>query len=86
MEKVDYLAYRLNVPLNWRIHLVFSIAQLELALSLAKDPFGRLFPSNPLFVFVKGNTNKMKSFEIKKLLDKRQIKKRIGQAIKYLVC
>lgn len=86
MEKVDHLAYRLNVPSNWRIHLVFSVAQLKLAPPLAKDPFGRPFLSNPPFVFVKGNTDKMKSFEIERLLNKRQIKKKIGQAIKYLVC
>ncbi len=85
MEKVGQLAYRLDVPPDWRIHPVFSIAQLESALSPAEDLFGRLFPSNPPPVFVEGDTDKVKSFEIERLLNKRQIKKGKGRAIKYLV-
>ena len=85
VEKVGCLAYRLNVPPNWRIHPVFSVAQLEPAPPPAKDPFGRPFPSNLPLVFVEGDTDKVKSFEIEKFLNKRQIKKGKGQAIEYLV-
>lgn len=85
VEKVGRLAYRLDVPPDWRIHPVFSVAQLEPAPPPAEDPFGRPFLSKSPPVFVKGDTDKMKSFEIEKLLNKRQIKKRKGQAIKYLV-
>ena len=85
VEKVGRLAYRLNVSPNWRIHPVFSVAQLEPAPPPAEDPLGRTFPSNPLPVFVKGNTDKVKSFEIERLLNKLQIKKGKGRAIKYLV-
>lgn len=85
IEKVGQLAYRLDVPPDWQIHLVFSVAQLELALSPAEDLFGRPFSSSPSLIFVKGNTKKMKSFEIKKLLNKRQIKKRKGQTVEYLL-
>ena len=85
MEKVGRLAYRLDVPPNWRIHPVFFVTQLEPAPPPAKNPFGRPFPSNPVFIFVEGNTDKVKSFEIERLLNKRQIKKGKGQAIEYLV-
>ena len=85
VEKVGRLAYRLNIPPNWRIHLVFSMAQLELAPPPAEHPFTRPFPSNPSLVFVKGDTDKLKSFKIERLLNKRQVKKAKGRAIEYLV-
>lgn len=37
-------------------------------------------------MFVEGNTDKLKSFEIERLLNKYQVKKKRGQAIEYLVC
>lgn len=85
VKKVGRLAYKLDVPPDWRIHSVFSVAQLEPAPLPAKDPFGRPFPSNPFPVFVEGDTDKVKSFEIERLLNKRQIRKGKGQAIEYLV-
>ena len=85
VEKVGRLTYRLDVPPDWRIHPVFSVAQLEPAPPSTENPFGRPFLSNPPPVFVKGDTNKIKSFEIEKLLNKRQVKKGKGQAIEYLV-
>ena len=85
MEKVGRLAYRLDIPPDWWIHPVFSMAQLELAPHPAKDPFGRPFPSNPPPVFVEEDTDKVKNFEVEKLLNKRQVKKGKGQAVEYLV-
>ncbi len=38
-EKVGRLAYCLDVLLNLRIHLIFSVAQLEYALSPSQDLF-----------------------------------------------
>lgn len=85
VEKVSRLAYKLNVSPHWRTHPVFSVAQLEPAPPPAKDPIARLFPSNPPSVFVKGDTNKLKSFEIERVLNKRQVRKGKGQAVEYLV-
>lgn len=85
MQKVGCLTYKLDISSNWQIHPVFSMAQLELAPPSAKDLFKRLFPSNPPLVFVKGNTDRLKSFEIERLLNKRQVKKGKGWAIEYLV-
>ena len=86
VKKLGRLAYRLNMPPNWWIHPIFSVIQLELAPPPAKDLFARLFPSNPLLIFVKGNTNKVKSFEIERLLNKCQVKKGKNRVIEYLVC
>ena len=85
VEKVGRLAYRLDVLPDWRIHPVFSVAQLEPAPPPTEDPFGRPFPSNPPPVFVEGDTDKIKSFEIERLLNKRQVKKGKGRAVEYLV-
>ena len=70
MEKVGRLAYRLDVPPDWRIYPVFSVVQLEPAPPPAEDPFGRPFPSNLPFVFVEGDTDKVKSFKVERLLNK----------------
>lgn len=70
VEKVGRLAYRLDVPPDWWIHPVFSVAQLEPAPPPAKDLFVRHFLSNPPPVFVKGNTDRLKSFEVERLLNK----------------
>ena len=61
------------------------MAQLEPAPPLAEDPFGRPFPSNPPLVFVEGNTDKVKSFEVERLLNKRQVRKGKSRAVEYLV-
>ncbi len=85
MQKVGYLTYKLDVSPNWQIHPVFSVAQLELAPPPVEDLFERLFPSNSPLIFVKGNTDRLKNFEIERLLNKRQVKKGKSWAIEYLV-
>ena len=61
------------------------MAQLEPAPPPAEDPFEKPFPSHPPPVFVEADTDKVKSFEIERLLNKRQIRKEKGRAIEYLV-
>ena len=85
LEKVGHLAYKLDVPRDWRIHPVFSVAQLEPAPPPALDPFSRPIPSEPPPVFVEGDTDTLKSFEVERLLNKRLVKRRKGRNIKYLV-
>lgn len=85
IEKVGCFAYKLDVPSNWRIYPVFSVAQLKPAPSPTEDPFGHPRPQQPLSVFVEGDTDYHKSFEIERLLNKRTIKKSKNLAIKYLM-
>ena len=85
LEKVDCLAYKLDVPGNWRIHPVFSIAQLELAPPPALDLFLRPIPSKLPPIFVEGDTDTLKFFEVKRLLNKRLVKRAKGRNVKYLV-
>ena len=67
LEKMKTLAYKLNISSNWRIHSIFSVAQLEFAKTLSADSFKRTTSSFDS-VFVKENTNKVKSFEIEKIV------------------
>lgn len=85
VKRVGRLVYKLEVPNDWRIHTVFSVAQLEPALNPSEDPFRRLCPHQPPSVFVEDDTDKHKSFKIDCLLNKRTVSKDKGLAIKYLV-
>lgn len=85
LAKVGRLAYKLYIPGDWKIHPVFSIAQLEPAPPPALDPFSRPFPSHPPLVFVEDDTDVLKSFEVERLLNRRVVKKGKGRAVQYLV-
>lgn len=85
-ERVGRLAYKLKIPDDWRVHPVFSVAQLEPAPKPSDDPFRRLHPHHPSAVFVDGDTDNLKSFEINRLLNKRTIKRGNGLTVEYLVC
>lgn len=63
-ERVGKLVYRLDIPVDWRIHNVFMIAQLEPAPNPASDPFNRPRFNHPDSVYVEGDTEEYKSFEI----------------------
>lgn len=69
-EKVGRLAYKLDVPHDWRVYLVFSVAQLELAPLPTDDPFHCPHSHMPPAVFVNSDTNVAKSFEVDSLLNK----------------
>lgn len=85
-DKVRRLAYKLKILPDWKINPVFSLAQLELAPPPTEDPFSRLYPTHLLPVFVDGNTDSVKSFEIERLLNRRIVKWGRGNSVEYLVC
>ncbi len=85
LEKIGRLTYKLDVPNDWRIHPVFSVAQFEPAPAPSEDPFHRPCPQQPSSVFVEGDTDHQKSFEVDCFLNKRTVKKGKGLDIEYLV-
>ena len=85
-ERVGHFAYRLEIPDDWQIHLVFSVVQLEPTPKPFSNPFRCPHPHHPSNVFVDGDTDSFKSFEIDRLLKKRTIKRGKGLTIEYLVC
>ncbi len=86
LEKLGRIAYYLNVSLNWHIHPVFPMAQLEPAPPLSPDLFQQLHPDYPLSVFVEEDTDFSQSFEVKRLINRRIIKMSRGTLTLYLVC
>ena len=86
LEKVGRFAYKLDVSLDWRVYLVFSVAQLEPAPSPIDDLFYRARLHMPPGVFVDGDTDTTKSFKVERLLNKQTVKKGKGRAAEYLVC
>lgn len=63
-ERVGYLDDKLDIPPEWRIHLFFSIVQLEPARALSKDLFERPQLTQLPSVYVDGNIDTYKLFEV----------------------
>jgi hypothetical protein len=82
IEKIGPLAYRLDLPPHWKIHPVISIAHLE---PRKPDPFDRPKPTHEGPVFVEGDTQDQQSYEIERLLARRQRKVRGKMVTEYLV-
>jgi hypothetical protein len=81
IQRVEWLIYRLDISSNWKIHLVFSIAQLESASDLAKNFYSRSRSTHSSSV-----TDTQNEYEIKRLLNKRTVKRDHEYFTKYLVC
>ncbi len=82
---MERLAYKLDIPPDWRIQLIFSVAQLEPAPPPNADPFQPLRPTHYLLVSVDGDTDKFKSFEVERLLNKQMVRCGRIKALQYLV-
>ena len=76
LEKIDNLTYRLKLSNHWRIHSVLFVTQLKSVSSSMKNFFNRSRLNQSDSVFVEKDTNQVKSWEIEKLINKRQIKRR----------
>ena len=83
VERVGRLAYRLQIPQDWKIHDVFTIAQLEPCPAPDSDPFRRPYPDEPPPV----STNQDGSInsEIERLINKRVVPRGKGFSTEYLV-
>jgi len=79
IDRIGQLAYKLDIPPHWRVHPVFTVAQLEPCPSPKNDPFNRPRPEEPPTVFVEGDTESWKSFELKRLLNRRITRQGRGQ-------
>jgi hypothetical protein len=80
LEKIGRLAYRLQIPDHWRIHDVFSIAQLEPAPAPGSDPYNRPILDEPGPIEVGTNT-----YEVERILDKRVIRRGRGSSTQYRI-
>ena len=80
LERISRLAYRLKIPDHWKIHDVFSIAQLEPALALGSDLYNRPILDEPSPI--KLGTN---AYEVERILDKWVIRKGRGFSTQYRI-
>lgn len=85
IDRVDRLFYLLNLSDHWRVHLVFTIAQLKFFSLSMNDLFERDRSTNSSFVFVNENIETLKSFKIERFLNKRIIRKDCDRATEYLI-
>lgn len=85
VERVGQLAYKFGMPEDWKIHPVFSVAQLEPPPDPSEDLFRRFCPQLPPLVFVDDDTDKHKFFEIACFLNKCIVRRSRGLAVEYLV-
>ena len=79
------LAYRLDNPEHFRIHNVFTVAQLELVNAAVADSFDRKRPTHAPSGFRECDTDNQESYYIERLLDRRAIKQGRTRITQYLV-
>ena len=82
IKKIECLIYRLKLLQHWRIHLMLSITQLKSSLSSRIDFFDRFKFNHFSSIFVKDDINNIKSYILKKMINKRLIVRRES---KYLI-
>ena len=84
IRKVGFQAYELAIPNHWKIHPVITVAMLEPA-PQGPDPYERPLPDRPDSVYVEGDNDEYKSWEIQRLLNRRVTRRGRGYSVQYLV-
>ena len=85
INRIDRLAYKLDIFNDWKIHAVFFVTQLKSSLAFNADSYQRFKSIYSSSMFVESDTNEMKSYEIDRLLNKRTIKRERNQSVEYLI-
>ena len=76
LKRVDKLTYRLDLFNHWRIYSILFIAQLKSCFDSTTNFFNRSRSNYSNFVFVEKDIERVKFYEIEKLINKRQTKRR----------
>jgi hypothetical protein len=80
IQRIDRLIYRLNISFDWKIHSVFFVTQLKSVSDSAKNSFNRSRSTHSSSMI-----NSQDQYEIKRLLNKRIIKRKQKYFIEYLI-
>ena len=83
IEKIDRLIYWIDVFEKWRIHFVVFIIQLKFYFSSLFDFFDKSRSINSNFVFVENDIFQIKFYELKRLINKRIIKRDFEYLVKW---
>jgi len=85
IRRVGRLAYEINLPPQWKIHPVISVAHLVPA-PKSPDPFDRPVPdSQEPAEGIEGDDDEWKSYEVERIVDKRIVRYGNKDGIEYLV-
>ena len=84
LQRVERLAYKLNLSSTWRVHSVIFIAQLK-SIFVDFDSYQRLRSHHSNSVEMKRDTNEYRFYEIDKLVSKKIRKYNKTLIIQYLV-
>ena len=76
IEKMSNLIYRLAIPDNWRINLIFSVTQLKICPTSDDDFYHKSKSNHSNSMYVERDTLIVKFFEIERFINKRKIAKR----------
>jgi hypothetical protein len=79
VQRIERLAYRLAISEDWKIHSIFSVAQLESASDSAQNLYNRLKSIHS------SSVTDFQEYEIERLLNKRIIKRELDFFTKYLI-
>ena len=86
IKRIERLVYQLNISVDWKIHSVFFVAQLESSSTSIDDSFSRPRSEHSLSVNdVQKDTNISRSYEVERILNKRTIRRDRGQFTEYLI-
>jgi hypothetical protein len=80
VQRIERLVYRMNVSFDWKIHSVFFVAQLKSVSDSAKNSFNRSRSTHSSSM-----TNTKNEYEIKRILNKRIVKRDHDFFIEYLI-
>ena len=83
--KIERLAYKLNMSDHWKVHSVFFVTQLESISSLNSNFYKRFISDYSNSIFIEEDIETMRSYELKRFLNKRTIWKEREQSVEYLI-
>ena len=82
-ERIERLVYRLVISINWRVHNVFTIAQLKSCSSFDDDSYCRFKSTESNSVFVEDDIDQVKSWKLNRLMDKRTSQREIEYLVRW---
>ena len=86
IRRIERLTYQLNISNDWKIHSIFSVAQLKSSSASTKDSFNRSRSKHsPSVDDIQKDTEINRSYEVKRILNKRTIRRDRDQSTEYLI-
>jgi hypothetical protein len=83
IEKIENLAYRLSFSHHWKIHSVISVTQIESISNSFFDSFHRSRSEESESIHMKKNIDKIKFFEIDKLINKQFMNREVEHLVRW---